>query len=372
MLRRGVGPDPRRARARLAAPWANPGRGWTYQKAPPKEEAQPGGQEKKEEKKEEIKAEPIDVSDVTNIVRNDYNQSFVDLGIRPQNHLRDADPATRYIEYPKLERVVQLKNEILKVRNTPAMYLQCDMKTFDFSTLGTDFDVVLMDPPWEEYAQRCEQTHVTCEDLTPWSMAELEEIPMNKIAKPTAFLFLWCGVKHLEDARALFRKWGFRRVEDVCWLKTNHSKAKTLGTHASLIQRVTEHCLMGIRGGVKRSSDTHMVHSNIDTDIIIDEEPEEVGSTRKPDELYDIIEHFCLARQRIELFGRDHNIRPGWVTVGKEITKSNYDGELYKSWFHGDLCYPEVTTHVGGRFVGTSPEIEETRPRSPGADRRRD
>merc|ERR1719171_1834302 len=160
MLRRGVGPDPRRARARLAAPWANPGRGWTYQKAPPKE-AQPGGQEKKEEKKEEIKAEPIDVSDVTNIVRNDYNQSFVDLGIRPQNHLRDADPATRYIEYPKLERVVQLKNEILKVRNTPAMYMQCDMKTFDFSTLGTDFDVVLMDPPWEEYAQRCEQTHVT-------------------------------------------------------------------------------------------------------------------------------------------------------------------------------------------------------------------
>merc|ERR1711908_94838 len=92
---------------------------------------------------------------------------------------------------------------------------------------------------------------------------------MNKIAKQTAFLFMWCSVKHLEDARALFRKWGFRRVEDICWLKTNHNKARTLGTHASLVHRVSEHCLMGIRGGVKRSSDSHMVHSNIDTGILV-------------------------------------------------------------------------------------------------------
>ena len=67
--------------AGLAAPWANPGRGWTYQKAPPKE-AQPGGQEKKEEKKEEIKAEPIDVSDVTNIVLNVQNYVFEPNEIR--------------------------------------------------------------------------------------------------------------------------------------------------------------------------------------------------------------------------------------------------------------------------------------------------
>jgi N6-adenosine-specific RNA methylase IME4 len=326
-----------------------------------------------EEKPPEPKPEHVDFSDITNIVRNDYNQSFVDLGIRPQNHLRDADPATRYIEYPKLERVVKLKDEILKLRNTPAMYMQCDLKTFDFSQLGTDFDVVLMDPPWEEYQERVSQTHVTWEgDLTPWTLADMENIPMNKIAKPTAFLFMWCGVKHLEDARTLFRKWGFRRVEDICWLKTNHNKVRTLGTHASLVHRVTEHCLMGIRGGVKRSSDSHMVHSNIDTDIIIDEEPDEIGSTRKPHELYDIIEHFCLARQRIELFGSDHNLRPGWVTLGKEISKSNYDADLYKSWFKGEESYPEVTTHVGGRYVGTAPEIEDLRPKSPGADRRRD
>ena len=30
-------------------------------------------------------------------------------------------------------------------------------------------------------------------------------------------------------------------------------------------------------------------------------------------------------RRRLELFGHDHNIRPGWVTVGNELTSSNFD-----------------------------------------------
>ncbi len=29
-------------------------------------------------------------------------------------------------------------------------------------------------------------------------------------------------------------------------------------------------------------------------------------------------------RRRLELFGEDHNIRPGWVTVGNKITESNF------------------------------------------------
>lgn len=40
----------------------------------------------------------------------------------------------------------------------------------------------------------------------------------------------------------------------------------------------------------------------MDTDVIIAEEPA-YGSTEKPEELYELIEHFCLGRRRIELFG---------------------------------------------------------------------
>ena len=52
---------------------------------------------------------------------------------------------------------------------------------------------------------------------------------------------------------------------------------------------------MGIKGTVRRSQDAHVIHSNVDTDIIVAEEFP-FGSTRKPDEMYSVIEHFCLVR----------------------------------------------------------------------------
>jgi mRNA (2'-O-methyladenosine-N6-)-methyltransferase len=41
-----------------------------------------------------------------------------------------------------------------------------------------------------------------------------------------------------------------------------------------------------------------------------------MGSTKKPEELYEIIERFCLGRKKLELFGEIHNIREGWLTIG--------------------------------------------------------
>lgn len=79
----------------------------------------------------------------------------------------------------------------------------------------------------------------------------------------------------------------------------------------NLLKRVKEHCLVGLKGDVKRASDSHFIHANIDTDVIVEEEYP-MGSTRKPDEIYQMIERFCLGRKRIELFGETHNIREGW------------------------------------------------------------
>ena len=39
------------------------------------------------------------------------------------------------------------------------------------------------------------------------------------------------------------------------------------------VEHWQEHCLMGVKGMVRRSSDGHIIHANIDTDIIISEEP---------------------------------------------------------------------------------------------------
>lgn len=59
-----------------------------------------------------------------------------------------------------------------------------------------------------------------------------------------------------------------------------------------VFKRVKEHCLVGIKGTVRRVSDTHFIHTNIDTDVIIDNEKSPFWSTEKPTEIFDIIERF--------------------------------------------------------------------------------
>lgn len=132
---------------------------------------------------------------------------------------------------------------------------------------------------------------------------------------------MWVGSEHLEHGRELFKIWGYKRCEDIVWVKTNKNKkdhsntSSNISSSNTILLRVKEHCLVGLRGDVKRASDSHFIHANIDTDVIVDEEPP-IGSMKKPLEIYEIIERFCLGRKRLELFGETANIRNGWLTIG--------------------------------------------------------
>lgn len=56
------------------------------------------------------------------------------------------------------------------------------------------------------------------------------QLDIGELAAPRSFLFLWCGSSEgLDMGRFCLRKWGFRRCEDICWIRTNinnpsHSK----------------------------------------------------------------------------------------------------------------------------------------------------
>lgn len=303
--------------------------------------------------------------------QNDYSQNFVDTGLRPQNFIRELE-LTNVEDYPKLRELIQKKDEIVAKAATPPMYHKCDLREFVLSPeyFGTKFDVILVDPPWEEYVHRA--PGVT-DHMEYWTFEEIMNLKIEAIADTPSFIFLWVGDGvGLEQGRQCLKKWGFRRCEDICWVKTNKNTATPALRHDShtLFQHSKEHCLMGIKGTVRRSTDGHIIHANIDTDVIIAEEPP-YGSTAKPDEMYRIIEHFALGRRRIELFGEDHNIRSGWLTVGKELSSSNFNAEAYTRTFSDKEG--KVWQGGGGRnpppdaphLVQTTPEIEALRPKSP-------
>ncbi|GAB4861738.1 hypothetical protein Ancab_036992 [Ancistrocladus abbreviatus] len=261
--------------------------------------------------------------------QNDYSQNFVDTGTRPQNFIRELE-LTNVEDYPKLRELIQKKDEIVVKAASPPMYCKCDLRDFELSPefFGTKFDVILVDPPWEEYVHRAPGV---IDNVEHWTFEEIKNLKIEAIADTPSFIFLWVGDGvGLELGRQCIKKWGFRRCEDICWVKTNKHTATPALRHDShtLFQHSKEHCLMGIKGTVRRSTDGHIIHANIDTDVIIAEEPP-YGSTAKPDDIYRIIEHFALGRRRIELFGGDRNIRSGWLTVGNGLSSSNFSAETY-------------------------------------------
>ena len=69
---------------------------------------------------------------------------------------------------------------------------------------------------------------------------------------------------------------------------------------------------------VRRSTDGDFIHANVDIDLIIDEEPK-YGVKDKPVEIFHIIEHFCLGKRRLHLFGRDSTIRQVSIFSGLRL-----------------------------------------------------
>jgi len=281
---------------------------------------------------------------------NDYSQNFVDTGQRPQNFIRDTGLTGRFEEYPKLQELIRLKDDLIAETAHPPMYLKCDLEKYDLKQLNTKFDVILIEPPLEEYSRTYGVTNTKF-----WDWDKIMALDIVEVSAPRCFVFLWCGSSDgLDLGRLCLQNWGFRRCEDICWIRTN---TKNRGQHSlieprAVLTRTKEHCLMGIKGTVRRSTDGDFIHANVDIDLIIDEEPEP-GSLDKPVEMFHIAEHFCLGKRRLHIFGRDSSIRPGWLTIGPDLSNSNYDWNQHQSF-----CADGLTT-------GCTERIEQLRPKSP-------
>lgn len=67
--------------------------------------------------------------------------------------------------------------------------VQADLKQLPLAveTFGTKFDVVLIDPPWEEYGRRAPGII----DVDSWQWQEIMALEIEKITDPPSFVFLW-------------------------------------------------------------------------------------------------------------------------------------------------------------------------------------
>jgi predicted methyltransferase len=52
--------------------------------------------------------------------------------------------------YPKLQELIQAKDELAKAAAGPPWALKVDLRQFKLQNLMCKFDVIVIDPPWAE------------------------------------------------------------------------------------------------------------------------------------------------------------------------------------------------------------------------------
>jgi mRNA (2'-O-methyladenosine-N6-)-methyltransferase len=130
----------------------------------------------------------------------------VDTGQRPQNFIRDTGLTNRFEEYPKLQELIRLKDDLISTTAHPPMYLKCDLENYDLTQLDNKFDVILIEPPLEEYSRTYGVTNTKF-----WDWDKIMALDIVEISAQRSFVFLWCGSSDgLDLGRLCLQNWGFR------------------------------------------------------------------------------------------------------------------------------------------------------------------
>eukprot|EP00457_Paulinella_chromatophora_P003447 gb/GEZN01003455.1/.p1 GENE.gb/GEZN01003455.1/~~gb/GEZN01003455.1/.p1 ORF type:complete len:669 (-),score=98.76 gb/GEZN01003455.1/:68-2074(-) len=203
----------------------------------------------------------------------------------------------------------------------PPQFVKCDVRTFPFKILG-DFNVIMADPPWDIHMELPYGT------LTDQEMLDLDVGSLSK----AGVIALWVTGRALDHGRKCMEKWGYKLCGELLWVKTNQLQRLTrTGRTGHWMNHSKEHCLLGIKGDP-------VIQRNLDCDVICAEVRE---TSRKPDEIYGLLERLSPNGRYLEIFGRPHNTRDGWVTLGNQN-------------FHTQLAEPDMVE----RFKEVYPGVE--------------
>ena len=184
-----------------------------------------------------------------------------------------------------------------------------------FEGVGT----ILADPPWR-FANRTGKMapeHKRLKRYKTMTLQEIAELPIAQLLLPQSHLYLWVPNALLSEGLEVMRRWGFTYKTNIVWYKVRKDGGPDGRGVGFYFRNVTELVLFGVRGSLRTGS-----AGRRQTNIIISRKREH---SRKPDELYEIIEN-CSPGPYLELFARHR--RNGWYQCGDEIEIAPADRKL--------------------------------------------
>ena len=172
------------------------------------------------------------------------------------------------------------------------------------------FSTILADPPWQfqNKTGKIAPEHKRLSRYPTMSLNEIMEMPVANLTNETAHLYLWVPNALLADGLAVMKAWGFEYKTNIIWEKIRKDGGPDGRGVGFYFRNVTEVVLFGVRGKNART----LAPGRKQVNIIRSRKREH---SRKPDELYDIIEA-CSRGPYLELFAR--NTRTGWTGWGNQ------------------------------------------------------
>lgn len=181
----------------------------------------------------------------------------------------------------------------------------------DIFTTDKKYDVIYADPPWRfnVWSRETGLGRSADKHYPTMKKQDIEELPINNIAKDNSVLFMWATFPCLEQALELIKKWGYTyKTCAFTWIKKNKKSGSDFIGMGYYTRANAEVCLLASKGkSLKRVN--RSVRQVIQSPI------EEHG--KKPAEIRTRIEELFGDVARIELFARQH--AEGWDCWGNEV-----------------------------------------------------
>ncbi len=195
---------------------------------------------------------------------------------------------------------------------------------------GHRFRTILVDPPWR-FQNRTGKMAPEHKRLNRYGTMTLEEIialPVPDVCADVGHLYLWVPNALLPDGIRLLEAWGFRYKTNIVWHKIRKDGGSDGRGVGFYFRNVTELVLFGVRGKNART----LAPGRRQVNMI---ETRKREHSRKPDELYDLIEN-CSSGPYLELFARGS--REHWSSWGNESLEYDINWDTYA--YHSKLKLP--------------------------------
>jgi N6-adenosine-specific RNA methylase IME4 len=168
---------------------------------------------------------------------------------------------------------------------------------------------VLADPPWRfmNRTGKVAPEHRRLSRYDTLTVDEIAAIPVSTVAAERSHCYLWVPNALLREGLRVLDAWGYAYKTNLVWHKVRRDGASDGRGVGFYFRNVTELVLFGVRGSMRT-----LGPGRRQTNLVATRKREH---SRKPDELYEIIEA-CSLGPYLELFARYP--RPGWTSWGDE------------------------------------------------------